>query len=220
MSSNNFIVEAKLRTGSGTAASRRARREGFVPCVVYGGGEEDQYILVEHNKIIHQLEVEAFHSSLVKIDLNGDQQRAVLRDVQLHPWKSQVLHLDFQRVSRKDKITMTVPINLVGAEEAPGVALEKGIMTQGINQIDVVCLAIDLPEFLEIDVTALNMGEAVHISDLKLPEGVELAYPVEAGEDDDHSVASVLAPKKPQTVVEDTVEGAEEPTAEEGDAAE
>ena len=220
MSSNNFIVEAKLRTGSGTAASRRARREGFVPCVVYGGGEEDQYILVEHNKIIHQLEVEAFHSSLVKIDLDGDQQRAVLRDVQLHPWKSQVLHLDFQRVSRKDKITMTVPINLVGAEEAPGVALEKGIMTQGINQIDVVCLAIDLPEFLEIDVTALNMGEAVHISDLKLPEGVELAYPVEAGEDDDHSVASVLAPKKPQTVVEDTVEGAEEPTAEEGDAAE
>ena len=93
MSSNNFIVAAQARTGSGTAASRRARKEGQVPCVVYGGGEPDQCILVDHNKIMHQLEVEAFHSSLVKIELDGDQQRAILRDVQMHPWKSQVLHL-------------------------------------------------------------------------------------------------------------------------------
>lgn len=219
--SGSFIVEAQLRTGSGTAASRRARREGLVPCVVYGGGEDDQYILVDHNKIMHQLEVEAFHSSLVKIDLDGDQQRAILRDVQLHPWKSQVLHLDFQRVSRKDKITMTVPIHLLGAEEAPGVAIEKGILTQSISTIDVACLAVDLPEALDADVSALNMGESVHLSDLKLPEGVELAHPVEPHGDDDHSVASVLAPKKPQTV-EDSAEGEEgaEGEAAEGEAAE
>jgi large subunit ribosomal protein L25 len=223
MSSNNFIVAAQLREGSGTAASRRARHAGQVPCVVYGGGEDDQYILVDHNKIMHQLEVEAFQSSLIKIDIDGDQQRAILRDVQMHPWKMQVLHLDFQRVSRKDKITMTIPVNLIGAEEAPGVTLDSGIMTQSINQIDVACLAIDLPEFLEADVTALGLGEAVHLSDLKLPEGVELAYPVEAGDDDDHSVASVLARQKPQTVV-DEAEGEEaaegEEGASEGDAAE
>ncbi|MGH1427671.1 MAG: 50S ribosomal protein L25/general stress protein Ctc [Arenicella sp.] len=218
MSSNNFIVAAQARTGSGTAASRRARKAGQVPCVVYGGGEDDQYILVDHNKIMHQLEVDAFHSSLVKIELDGDQQRAILRDVQMHPWKSQVLHLDFQRVSRKDKITMTVPVHLLGAEEAPGVTLDKGIMMQGINQIDVACLAVDLPEFLEVDVAALTMGESVHLSDLQLPEGVELAHPVEAGAEDDHSVANIVAPKKPQTV-EDTEEGAEgEEGAAEGEA--
>jgi len=200
MSTNNFIVEAQARTGSGTAASRRARKAGQVPCVVYGGGEPDQYILVDHNKIMHQLEVEAFHSSLVKIDLDGDQQRAVLRDVQLHPWKSQVLHLDFQRVSRKDKITMTVSVSLVGSEEAPGVSLEKGILTQVITQFDVACLSVDLPQFVEVNVSALAMGESVHISDIDLPEGVELASAVEKGEDEDHSVASILAPKKPQSV--------------------
>lgn len=218
MSSNNFIVAAQTRTGSGTAASRRARKEGQVPCVVYGGGEPDQYILVDHNKIMHQLEVEAFHSSLVKIDLDGDQQRAILRDVQMHPWKSRVLHLDFQRVSRKDKITMVVPVNLTG--EAPGVHVDKGILTQGITQLDVACLASDLPEFLEVSVEALNMGDAVHISDIQLPEGVELVTPVEKGEAEDHAVASVLAPKKPQTVeAEEGAEG-EEGEAAEGDAAE
>jgi len=218
MSSNNFIVEAQARTGSGTAASRRARKEGLVPCVVYGGGEPDQYILVDHNKIMHQLEVEAFHSSLVKIDLDGDQQRAVLRDVQVHPWKSQVLHLDFQRVSRKDKITMTVPISLIGGEEAPGVALEKGILTQGITQIDIACLAVDLPEFLEINVAELGMGEAVHISDIVLPEGVELASLVEVGEAEDHAVASILAPKKPQTETTAEEEGVEGEEGAEGEA--
>jgi large subunit ribosomal protein L25 len=140
----------------------------------------------------------------------------------MHPWKMQVLHLDFQRVSRKDKITMTIPVNLIGADEAPGVTLESGIMTQGINQVEVACLAIDLPEFLSVDVASLNIGDAVHLSDLTLPEGVELSHSVEAGDEDDHSVASVLARQKPQTVVEDeaTEDGAEGDTAAEGDAAE
>jgi len=100
----NFIVEAEVRTGSGTAASRRARRNGQVPVVVYGGGEDEQYLLVDHNKIMHQLDVEAFHSALVQLKIDGDLQRAILRDVQMHPYKAQVQHLDFQRVSRKDKV--------------------------------------------------------------------------------------------------------------------
>lgn len=202
--SANFIVEAEVRTGSGSAASRRARRAGQVPVVVYGGGEDEQYLLVEHNKIMRQLEVESFHSALVQLHVGDDLQRAVLRDVQMHPYKQQVLHLDFQRVSRKDTITMTVPFHFLGEEEAPGVVHEKGIMTHSMTSIDVTCLGSDLPEYIEVDVSALNMGDSVHLGQVVLPEGVEFASSIQEA-DMELSVASVLAPKKPQT--EDTEEG-------------
>lgn len=207
--STEFIVQAQVRTGSGTAASRRARREGQVPCVVYGGGEPDQYLLLDHNKIIHQLEVEAFHSALVKIEVDGDQQRAILRDVQMHPYKSQVLHLDFQRVSRKDKISMRVPVHLVGADVAPGIKEDGGIMSQILNDIEIVCLATDLPEYIEADVSEMAMGATVHISDLKLPEGVELVHAVHEGEADDSAVASVIAPKSASASSESAEAGEE-----------
>jgi len=193
--SANFIVEAEVRTGSGTAASRRARRAGHVPVVVYGGGEDEQYLLVDHNKIKHQLDVEAFHSALVQIQVDGDLQRAILRDVHMHPYKAQVLHLDFQRVSRKDKITMTVPLHFMGEEDAPGVKTDAGIMSHSITSVDITCLGSDLPEYIEVDVSALGMGEAVSLGEVKLPEGVEFASTVQDS-DLELSVASVLAPKK------------------------
>ena len=216
----NFIVEAEVRTGSGTAASRRARRAGQVPVVVYGGGEDEQYLLVDHNKISHQLEVEAFHSALVQIQVDGDLQRAILRDVQMHPYKAQVLHLDFQRVSRKDSITMTVPFHFVGEDIAPGVKVDAGIMTHSMTNIDVACLGSDLPEYIEVDVSGLELGGSVHLGEIKLPEGVELASTIQES-DLELSVASVLAPKK-ATVVEDDAaeEGAEGDAAAEGDSAE
>jgi large subunit ribosomal protein L25 len=218
--SANFIVEAEVRTGSGTAASRRARRNGQVPVVVYGGGEDEQYLLVDHNKIIRQLDVEAFHSALVQLKVEGDLQRAILRDVQMHPYKQQVMHLDFQRVSRKDTITMTVPLHFIGEEDAPGVKLEAGIMTHSMTSIDVSCLGSDLPEYVEVDVSGLALGESVHLGEIVLPEGVEFASTVHES-DLELSVASVLAPKKPQTEVaedEDTeAETAEESTEEGGD---
>ena len=216
----NFIVEAEVRTGSGTAASRRARRAGQVPVVVYGGGEDEQYLLVDHNKITHQLEVEAFHSALVQIQVDGDLQRAILRDVQMHPYKAQVLHLDFQRVSRKDSITMTVPFHFVGEDVAPGVKIDAGIMTHSMTNIDVTCLGSDLPEYIEVDVSGLELGGSVHLGEIKLPEGVELASTIQES-DLELSVASVLAPKK-ATVVEDDAaeEGAEGDAAAEGDSAE
>ena len=220
----NFIVEAEVRTGSGTAASRRARRNGQVPVVVYGGGEDEQYLLVDHNKIVHQLEIEAFHSALVQLKVEGDLQRAVLRDVQWHPYKAQVMHLDFQRVSRKDTITMTVPLHFKGEEDAPGVKLESGIMSHSMTSIDVSCLGSDLPEYVEVDVSALNMGESVSLGEVQLPEGVEFASTVQ-DTDLELPVASVLAPKKPQTVeeevTEEVAEGEEvEAPAEEGDDSE
>ncbi len=209
----NFIVEAEVRTGSGTAASRRARRNGQVPVVVYGSGEDEQYLLVDHNKITHQLEVEAFHSALVQIQVDGELQRAILRDVHMHPYKAQVLHLDFQRVSRKDKITMTVPFHFVGEDVAPGVKVDAGIMTHSMTSIDVTCLGSALPEYIEVDVSALELGGSVHLGEIKLPEGVELSSSIQES-DLELSVASVLAPKKA------TVEDDSDATEGEGEAAE
>ena len=202
----NFIVEAEVRTGSGTAASRRARRNGQVPVVVYGGGEDEQYLLVDHNKIMHQLEVEAFHSALVQLKVDGDLQRAVLRDVQMHPYKSQVMHLDFQRVSRKDTITMTVPFHFMGEEDAPGVKVESGIMSHNMVSVDVSCLGSDLPEYIEVDCSGLGKGESVHLGDVKLPEGVELAASYQE-QDLELPVASVLAPKGPSASSDDAEAG-------------
>jgi len=189
--------------------------------VVYGGGEDEQYLLVDHNKIMLQLAVESFHSALVQLHVGDDLQRAILRDVQMHPYKQQVLHLDFQRVSRKDKITMTVPLHFSGEEDAPGVKVESGIMSHSMTSVDVTCLGSDLPEYVEVDVSALNMGESVSLGDVVLPEGVEFASTVQDS-DLELSVASVLAPKKPQTVEDEEVEAVEgeeaAPAAEEGNS--
>jgi len=195
--SANFIVEAEVRTGSGTSASRRVRREGKVPVVVYGGGEDEQYLLVD----------------LLQLHVGDDLQRAILRDVQMHPYKQQVMHLDFQRVSRKDKITMTIPLHFIGEEEAPGVKSDNGIMSHSMTSIDISCLGSDLPEYVEVDVSALGMGDSVSLGDVKLPEGVEFASTVQDS-DLELSIASVLAPKKPQT--EEPEEG-EEVEGEEGE---
>ena len=134
----------------------------------------------------------------------------------MHPYKAQVLHLDFQRVSRKDKITMTIPFHFIGEDVAPGVKVDAGIMSHSMTSVDVTCLGSDLPEYIEVDVSALEMGGSVSLGDVKLPEGVELASSIQES-DLELSIASVLAPKK-ATVEEDTAEEGEEGA--EGDAAE
>lgn len=214
--SANFIVEAEVRTGSGTAASRRARRGGQVPMVVYGGGEDEQYLLVDHNQIFRQLSVESFHSALVQLHVGKDLQRAVLRDVQMHPYKQQVMHLDFQRVSRTDTITMSVPLHFIGEEDAPGVKLEAGIMSHTMNSVEISCLGSDLPEYIEVDVSALGMGDSVHLGDIVLPKGVEFDSSIQES-DLEQAIASVLAPKIVEEVEEedeDAVEGEGEDAAE------
>jgi large subunit ribosomal protein L25 len=217
--SANFIVEAEVRTGSGTAASRRARRNGQVPVVVYGGGEDEQYLLVDHNKMILQLEVEAFHSALVQLHVGDDLQRAVLRAVQMHPFKQQIMHLDFQRVSRKDTITMTVPLHFAGEEDAPGVKVENGVMTHNMTSVDVTCLGSDLPEYIEVDVSALSTGDSVYLSGVNLPKDVEFSSSY--SEDDmELPVASVLALKGPSAAALEEEEAAAEASAASAAAAE
>lgn len=217
--SANFIVEAEVRTGSGTAASRRARRAGKVPVVVYGGGEDEQYLLVDHNKILLQLGVEAFHSALVQLHVGGDLQRAVLRAVQMHPYKQQVMHLDFQRVSRKDIITMTVPLHFKGEEDAPGVKVENGVMTHNMVSVDVTCLGINLPEFIEVDVSELAKGESVHLGSVTLPKDVELSASY-TDQDMELPVASILVLKGPSAAAleEEAAAAAEAGEPEEGGA--
>lgn len=210
--SANFIVEAEVRTGSGTAASRRARRNGQVPVVVYGGGEDEQYLLVDHNKMYLQLEVEAFHSALVQLHVGDDLQRAILRAVQMHPYKQQIMHLDFQRVSRKDTITMTIPLHFKGEEYAPGVKTENGVMTHNMTSIDITCLGSDLPEYIEVDVSALTTGDSVYLSAVTLPKNVELS--ASYSEDDmELPVASVLALKGPSAAALEEEEAAAEASA-------
>jgi large subunit ribosomal protein L25 len=210
--SANFIVEAEVRTGSGTAASRRARRNGQVPVVVYGGGEDEQYLLVDHNKMFLQLEVEAFHSALVQLHVGDDLQRAILRAVQMHPFKQQILHLDFQRVSRTDTITMTIPLHFKGEEDAPGVKTENGVMTHNMTSVDITCLGSDLPEYIEVDVSALSTGDSVYLSDVVLPKKVELS--ASYSEDDmELPVASVLALKGPSAAALEEEEAAAEASA-------
>ena len=216
--SNDIIVKASLRAGSGTSASRRARHAGQVPCVVYGGGEDDQYLLLDHNKMLHQIEVEAFYSALVKIEVDGDMQRAVVRDVQMHPYKAQILHIDFQRVSRKDTITMTVPLHFIGEDIAPGVKIDAGIMTHSMTSVDISCLGSDLPEYIEVDVSALELGGAVHLNEVTLPKGVKFSSSLQEA-DLTQTIASVLAPKQATVEEDEAVEGAAEGAAE-GDAAE
>ncbi|MFT6097515.1 MAG: large subunit ribosomal protein L25 [Arenicella sp.] len=210
--SANFIVEAEVRTGSGTAASRRARRNGQVPVVVYGGGEDEQYLLVDHNKMILQLDVEAFHSALVQLHVGDDLQRAILRDVQMHPFKQQIMHLDFQRVSRTDTITMTIPLHFKGEEDAPGVKTENGVMTHNMTSLDITCLGSDLPEYIEVDVSALSTGDSVYLSAVTLPKDVELS--ASYSEDDmELPVASVLALKGPSAAALEEEEAAAEASA-------
>ncbi|MBL4671077.1 MAG: 50S ribosomal protein L25/general stress protein Ctc [Arenicella sp.] len=210
--SANFIVEAEVRTGSGTAASRRARRNGQVPVVAYGGGEDEQYLLVDHNKMILQLDVEAFHSALVQLHVGDDLQRAILRDVQMHPFKQQIMHLDFQRVSRKDTITMTIPLHFKGEDIAPGVKTENGVMTHNMTSLDVTCLGSDLPEYIEVDVSALSTGDSVYLSQVTLPKDVDLS--ASYSEDDmELPVASVLALKGPSAAALEEEEAAAEASA-------
>ena len=207
--SANFIVEAEVRTGSGTAASRRARRNGQVPVVVYGGGEDEQYLLVDHNKIMLQLAVESFHSALVQLQVGEeDLQRAILRDVQMHPFKAQVLHLDFQRVSRTDTITMTVPFHFVGEEEAPGVKSDDGIMSHSMTSVDITCLGSDLPEYIEVDMATAEIGDVFHISDIILPAGVE-SIELSHGEEHDLAIANVAQPKGGSEEEDEAAEAAE-----------
>jgi large subunit ribosomal protein L25 len=189
-----FEVTAEPRSEQGTGASRRLRKTGKVPGILYGAGKAPAKILLDHNAILRQLQNEAFHSSILSVKLGAETDQAVLRDWQMHPWKPQVVHVDLQRVSATEKIHMRVPLHFLGADVAPGVKLDGGIISHIFNEIDITCLPKDLPEFLTVDLSNLAMGDSVHLSDIKLPEGVAITSLTHGG--DDLAVAAVMAIKE------------------------
>ncbi|TXT25806.1 MAG: large subunit ribosomal protein L25 [Gallionellaceae bacterium] len=164
-------VSATSRKAQGTGASRRLRKTGRVPGIVYGDGEP-LMIDIDHNNLYHALRKEAFHASVLTLDLDGNKQQVLLRDFQMHPFRQQVQHIDFQRVLPDKKIHMKVPLHFVNAEISPGVKLSGGIISHVMNELDVACLPADLPEFIEADLSGMAVGHSLHVSDLKLPKGV------------------------------------------------
>jgi large subunit ribosomal protein L25 len=167
-------INATIRKAQGTGASRRLRNSGRVPGIVYGSGEAVM-IELDHNDLYHKLRQEAFHASLLTLNLDGKKDSVLLRDFQMHPYRQQVQHIDFQRVDATHKMHKKVPLHFVNEEIAPGVKLGGGKISHVMNELDVVCLPKDLPAFIEVDLGKLELGHSVHVSDLKLPKGVEVA---------------------------------------------
>lgn len=187
-----FEVIANARKTQGTGASRRLRHAGRVPAIVYGANQPAANIELDHNTIYHQLKHEAFHASILTLDVDGAKEQVLLRDIHMHPWKLQVMHLDFQRVNPNAKIHMKVPLHFVNADLAPGVKLSGGNVTHVLNEVEVNCLPKDLPEFIEVDLSGLQAGHSLHLSEVKLSKGVEL---VELHRGNDMAVASCVIPR-------------------------
>lgn len=167
-------VIARKRTAQGTGASRRLRTSGFVPGVIYGGKDEPVAIEIEHEKVWHQLRKEAFHASILSLDLDGKKQQVLLRAVNMHPFRAQVQHLDFQRVVADQKIHMKVPLHFTSADESPAVKLSSALISHIMNEVDIRCLPADLPEFVLVDLSQITVGHSIHARDLVMPKGVEI----------------------------------------------
>ena len=210
--SSEFVLTAEPRTEQGKGASRRLRREGKVPAILYGAGKDPVPLSLNHNELLKQLENEAFYSHILTVELDGKTEQAVLKDLQRHPAKPFILHLDLMRVSAGEKIRVNVPLHFVGEDVAPGVKIGGGIVTHAVTEVEISCLPKDLPEYIEVDLSALELGESLHLSDLKLPPGVELVQLLQ-GEEHDVAVAAIQATRG-STAAGGAEEGGEEGEAE------
>ena len=213
--SSEYTVNAKARADVGKGASRRLRRlAGEVPAIIYGGDKAPQMISIPHKDLVWFLEDEAFFSSVLTMDVDGNKESVVIKDLHRHPAKPQILHADFLRVSADTKITMQVPLHFINEESCHGVKMQGGSVTHAMTELEVQCLPKDLPEFIEVDMAALETGDIVHISDLKLPAGVE-STALSLGEDHDSAVASVQAPRGGSGSEDDDAEESSEDESEE-----
>lgn len=204
-------ITAKKREAQGTGASRRLRRSGNVPGIVYGGGKDAVNIELNHKDLFLQFRHEAFHASILNLNLDGKKEQVLLRDFQMHPVRNTIQHIDFQRVSASEKIHVKVPFHFTNAEVAPGVKLAHGVVTHVMTEADVSCLPKNLPEFIEVDLSQLEAGHSIHLSELKLPKGVEF---VQLAHGDDAAVASIPVPRGGVAAEEEEAAAPEAPAAE------
>jgi large subunit ribosomal protein L25 len=170
----SFELDAEFREMHGKGASRRLRHQGKVPAILYGGAQGARPLTLSHQKLILMLDNERFYSTILSLKVGDQTQAAILKDVQRHPYKNAVMHIDFQRVEENEKIRISVPLHFTGAAVSPGVKLQAGIVSHLRNEVEVSCLPRDLPEFIEVDISGLSMNESVHLSQLKVGPGVQL----------------------------------------------
>ena len=227
--SDNIQLNAEPRADSGKGASRRLRRTGMVPAIVYGGDGDPATISLEHNKFSHELENEAIYTQVIDLHIGQEKEEVILRDLQRHPYKNRILHADFFRIDKDKSIKIVVPIHVLNADNCAGVRMDGGMITQTVAEIEIIALPKDLPEYLEIDAENLHLGESLHLTDIKLPEGVQIVVlthleDIEDIEHDDHNVGVLSVVKTREEVIEEEApeapEGEEVEEGEEGEAVE
>ncbi len=193
--SENFILDAQARDDLGKGASRRLRRlEGLVPGIVYGENKDPVSISINHKDLVKHLETEAFYSHIISLNIAGKAEDVILKDLQRHPSKTQILHADFQRVSKSTRLTTNVPIHIVNGPASKGVKQQGGVIMHNLLQLEISCLPADLPEAIEVDIIDMEVGQILHIADLKLPKGVTSVALAHGG---DHNLP-VVAINKPK----------------------
>ncbi len=212
--SESFVVEAEARADEGKGASRRLRRlENKVPAVVYGGEKPAQSITLVQKDIEKQLENEAFYTAILDINIDGDHQQAILKDLQRHPAKGFVMHADFLRVQADKAIKVHVPLHFINEDTCKGVKIGGGMIQHQATDIEVQCLPADIPEYVEVDMAEVEVGQIIHISDLKLAEGV-VSTALALGDDHDLAIAAVIAPKGSKSADDEAGDDAAEAEAE------
>jgi large subunit ribosomal protein L25 len=221
-----FDLIAEIREDSGKGSSRRLRREGKVPAIIYGAGRPPRAIVFDHNRVIQQLDNEKFYSSVLNIKVGEKSQAAILKDVQRHPARPFVMHMDFQRIVEDQEIKMNVPLHFIGEDTCPGVKQGGGKVSHLRTEVEIVCLPKNLPEYLELDVSALELDEYLYLSDIKVPEGVTI--PEMAQEEEEgvqlqpvvscHIIKEIVIEEEVEEVAEGEVPVAGEEEAEEGEA--
>jgi len=210
---SEHTIKASGRKDEGKGASRRLRHAARIPAIVYGGQSAPKSIQLEHEKTWIASQSEWFYSSILSLDIDGAIERVLLRDMQRHPFKQQIMHLDFQRVNENEALRVAVPLHFVNVEKSPAGKAADVVVTHELNEIHVSCLPRDLPEFIEVDLSGLNAGDTIHLSQVTLPKGVEVPE-LKLGAD--HDVAVVVA--RMGRVEETTEEAAATPAAGEGEA--
>jgi large subunit ribosomal protein L25 len=190
----NFEINAKVRTDIGKGASRRMRHAGIIPAIIYGAGKDPVSLSLSHNEINNNLSNESFYSHILTVNIDGKSEKAVLKDLQRHPYKPSILHLDLQRVSDTEKLSLRVPLHFINEDNCVGVKQDGGKISHQMTDVEISCLPKDLPEFIEVDLANVKAGEIVHLSSLTLPENVELVSLAHG----DLPVASVNLPRGTQ----------------------
>ncbi|MGB5340360.1 MAG: 50S ribosomal protein L25/general stress protein Ctc [Gammaproteobacteria bacterium] len=213
----SFVINAEPRADSGKGASRRLRQTGKVPAIMYGGGKDPESLTLSHNELLRNLQHEAFYSHILTVKMNGKDTRAVLRDIQRHPGKPLIMHMDLQRINESEKLKMHVPLHFLGEDTAPGIKA-GGMVSHEMSEVHIECLPKDLPEYIEVDVSAFEIGDALHLSDIKVPETVTLLDLARGEEGHDLPVVSMHMKRIAEEVEEEAAgEGVEAPAAEGGE---